>query len=256
MKKQVLLVMLLISYFGYSQSITDYKYVIIPLKFDFLKSENQYRLATLSKYNLTKAGFVAFYENEPLPADMTQRCDLLYFDVIKEKSFLTTKLHVLFKDCFGKTVYESETGTSKEKDYSLAYTEALNKAFVSIDALNYKYVGSTAKKESDPSSTAPVAVVNTVKEVVKAPEKMVAEVVKKEVAEADVYLYAQPVANGFQLVDTTPKVVMKVFKTSNANCFIADKEGINGVLVAKEGLWFFEYYKNDKLMSEKVAVKF
>ena len=163
---------------------------------------------------------------------------------------------MLFKDCFGKTVYESETGTSKEKDYSLAYTEALNKAFVSIDALNYKYVETTAKKEIDAVPAQPVAVVNTVKEVVKAPEKMVAEVVKKEVAEADVYLYAQPVANGFQLVDTTPKVVMKVFKTSNANCFIADKEGINGVLVAKEGLWFFEYYKNDKLMSEKVAVKF
>ena len=69
-------------------------------------------------------------------------------------------------------------------------------------------------------------------------------------------MYAQPVANGFQLVDTTPKVVMKVFRTSNANCFIAEKDGVNGVLVAKEGLWFFEYYKDDKLMSEKVAVKF
>ncbi|WP_369753117.1 hypothetical protein AB3G34_00475 [Flavobacterium sp. WC2409] len=255
MKKVLLLLVMLVSFLGFSQSITNYKYVIIPLKFDFLKSENQYRLATLSKFNLNKAGFEAFYDNEPLPSDNIQRCDLMSFDVIKEKSFLTTKMHVVFKDCYGKIIYQSETGVSKEKDYQLAYTEALNKAFVSVYALNYKYVGFNKIVESKVNTISANSDIVTVKEVIKVEEKLV-PVPKKELIEDTGFLYAQPVVNGFQLVDTTPKVVMKVYKTSNASCFIAEKDSNNGVLVSKDGQWYFEYYKNDKLFSEKIAVKF
>ena len=255
MKKVLLLLVMLVSSLGFSQSITNYKYVIIPLKFDFLKSENQYRLATLSKFNLNKAGFEAFYDNEPLPSDNMQRCDLMSFDVIKEKSFLTTKMHVVFKDCYGKIIYQSETGVSKEKDYQLAYTEALNKAFMSVYALNYKYVGSNKIVDSKVSSISANSDIVTVKEVIKHEEKLV-PVSKKELIKDTGFLYAQPVVNGFQLVDTTPKVVMKVYKTSNASCFIAEKDNNNGVLISKDGQWYFEYYKNDKLFSEKIAVKF
>jgi len=49
---------------------------------------------------------------------------------------------------------------------------------------------------------------------------------------------------------------MKIFKTSNSNTFTAIKGTIQGVLVAKDNEWFFEYYENDKLISEKIAVKF
>jgi hypothetical protein len=38
-------------------------------------------------------------------------------------------------------------------------------------------------------------------------------------------LYAQPIVNGFQLVNSTPKVV-KVFKTSSPTCLIAMRESI------------------------------
>ena len=66
MKKRILFLLLFVVSYGFSQSINDYKSVIIPLKFDFLKSENQYRLATLSKFNLNKAGFEAYYTNETI----------------------------------------------------------------------------------------------------------------------------------------------------------------------------------------------
>ena len=49
---------------------------------------------------------------------------------------------------------------------------------------------------------------------------------------------------------------MKIFKTSNSNCFIAVKGNIQGVLIAKDNQWYFEYYQNDKLISEKIDVKF
>jgi hypothetical protein len=36
------------------------KAVIVPIKYEFTSTDNQYRLATISKYNLNNAGFEAF----------------------------------------------------------------------------------------------------------------------------------------------------------------------------------------------------
>ena len=95
MKKTFLLLSLILTSYCFSQSVNDYKAVIIPLKYDFLKSENQYRLQTLTKVNLVKAGFQAFYSNETIPTEFNDRCSLLYVDVKNEKAFFVTKL---FKD--------------------------------------------------------------------------------------------------------------------------------------------------------------
>jgi hypothetical protein len=247
MKKRILFILLFVVSYGFSQSINNYKSVIIPLKFDFTKSENQYRLATLSKFNLNKAGFEAYYTNETIGEEFNNRCNLLYFDVVKEKSFLTTKLHVVFKDCNDKIIFQSETGTSKEKDFQLAYTEALNKAFVSVFALKYKYneIESSSKQQAITTAAVPISI----------PAKSINDIITVDKSNSNLF-YAQPITNGFQLVDSSPKVVMKVFKTSNANCYIAVKGSIQGVLIAKDNQWFFEYYQNDSLISEKINVKF
>jgi len=69
-------------------------------------------------------------------------------------------------------------------------------------------------------------------------------------------LFAQPIPNGYQLVDATSKVIMKVLKTSNPQMFTAIKGTITGVLISKDNQWFFEYYQEEKLVSEKIDVKF
>jgi hypothetical protein len=247
MKKGILFLLLFVASYSFAQSVNNYQSVIIPLKFDFTKTENQYRLATLSKFNLNKAGFEAYYTNETIGKEFNNRCSLLYFDVVKEKSFLTTKLHVLFKDCNDKIIFQSETGTSKEKDFQLAYTEALNKAFVSVFALKYKYNGIEASntQQAITAVAVPIAI----------PSKSNNETNSIDKNNPNLF-YAQSVPNGFQLVDNSPKVVMKVFKTSNANCYIAIKGNTQGVLIAKDNQWFFEYYQNDSLISEKIEVKF
>lgn len=241
MKIKFLLIALLCSVIGFSQSVNDYKAVIVPLKYDFIKTENQYRLATMTKSNLNKAGFQAFYANEELPEGYGDRCNLLYIDVKRDNGFLVTKLYVEFKDCYGKVVYTSEVGKSKEKDYEAAYRECLDLAFVSINALHYKYSG---KSVSGSKVVTGVPVAATV-------------IATPVVDDKDPnLLYAQPTDNGYQLIDKTPKVVMKLLKTSRPDSFIAIKDGVQGSLNAKDNQWFFEYYKNDQLVSEKVAVKF
>ncbi len=254
MKIKILLTALLCSFIGFAQSVNDYKAVIVPLRYDFTKTDNQYRMATLSKSNLLKAGFEAFYTNEQLPEGYTDRCQVLYIDVIKDSAFLTTKLSVQFKDCFGQVVYTSEVGKSKEKDYELAYREALDNAFKSIYALHYKYSGKEVATSRTP--VAAKAAVATSAATTVAATQVVSVTPSPDLKDPNL-LYAQPTESGYQLIDKTPKVVMKLFKTSQSNVFIASKDNVQGSLILKEdGQWYFESYQNDKLVSEKIVVKF
>lgn len=253
MKSKFLLLLLFVSSFGFSQSVNDYKGVIVPLKYDFMKSDNQYRMCTITKANLVKAGFQAFYANETVLNNYSDRCNLLTADVLKDNGFLVTKLYVVLKDCNGKEIYKSEVGKSKEKDFDLAYAEALNMAFESVYALNYKYSGTEVAK-SEKAVASPVAPSAATVPVVTA---AVAVNVPSSSGEPDgTVLFAQPIKNGFQLVDNTPKVVMKVYKTTNPAVYLVLKGDLHGVAIQKEGQWFFEYYENDTLMSEKITVKF
>ncbi|MCD0473595.1 hypothetical protein LPB87_04220 [Flavobacterium sp. EDS] len=245
MKTRILLLLFFISSYGFSQSLNDYKAVVVPLKYDFMRSDNQYRLATLTKFNLKKAGFDAFYADEA-GSESYNRCDLLYINVIKDNAFLVTKLYITFKDCYGKIVFTSDVGRSKIKEYDQAYSEALNQAFMSVNALNYKYNGKSSTNSNNqlPVSVAPLVVASTT--------------VAKTIVNNDDpnLLYAQPTETGYQLIDKTPKVVMKLMKTSRPDSFIAIKGDIQGSLNVKDNEWYFEYYQNDKLVSEKVVVKF
>lgn len=253
MKKTFLFFALFIVSCSFSQSVNDYKAVTIPLKYDFQKNENEYRLNTLTKFNLNKAGFQAFYSGEQIPAELNDRCGFLFIDVKNEKAFLVTKLVVTFKDCNGKVIYQCE-GKSKEKEYQTAYSGALNEAFKSIYALNYKYNGAPITTEkalaitmSTPVVVAPVAVI--------IPKNEINEPKLIENKNSNM-LYAQPTSYGYQLIDSEPKVIMKVYKTSNKSCYMATKGSLQGVLISKDNQWFFEYYQNDTLISEKVEVKF
>ncbi|MFA9186555.1 hypothetical protein AAGV33_00395 [Flavobacterium sp. FBOR7N2.3] len=251
MKKLFLFFLLLVSSLGIAQSLNDYKTVVVPLKFEFLKSENQYRLATLSKFNLNKVGFDVYYSNQVVPSTI-DRCAVLNYDVVKDSGFLTTKLYITFKDCFGKIVYQSEVGVSREKEFQLAYTDALNKAFASIYELEYQYNGGTNVAMAEKP-----AKVEEVKQSVPATAVATTEVVINKAIDPNELLFAQPLAGGnYQLIDSKPTVIMKLFKTSDANSFLAQKGSQQGVLIKKENQWFFEYYQNDQLVSEKVNVKF
>ena len=130
---------------------------------------------------------------------------LLNVDVLKENGFLITKLYVVFKDCNGKVIFKSEVGKSKEKDYEVAYTEALNMAFVSVYALHYKYNGVAVANSQNTTVASPV-IAPVASTAVVATAAAVAVNVPNNSAEPDGnVLFAQPIKNGFQLVDSTQK---------------------------------------------------
>ncbi len=238
MKHALLIFLTLISFFSFAQSINDYEFVMVPTKFDFQESENEYRLNTLLKYKLVEYGFNATYTSDQLNTNYNDRCLYLIADVLNESSIFVTKLYVVFKDCNGKIVYQSELGTSRIKARKDAYSEAMQNALKSVQVLNYKFTGKKSLQESKvgEKNTAVTATINT--------------------QEGDGVLFAQAISNGFQLIDTTPKVLLKIYSTSKADYFIASAEGKNGVVFKNGNEWIFEYYLNNKLVSEKLTIKF
>ncbi|WP_298220679.1 hypothetical protein [Flavobacterium sp.] len=238
MKKYLWFVFVCFSSFLSAQNtINQYRYVIVPAQFGFSSEKDQYHLNTLTKMLLEKYGFKAYLDTEELPAEIRDsNCDKLFAEVKSSGSFIMTKMQVTLKDCSHVVVYESAVGKSKEKKYRDAYTEALSKAFDSFEALHYQYQPLEIKPKKEvlnPQTT----------------------IMNASFEDTDL-LQAQPIPNGYQLVDATSKVVIKALKTSNPQMFTAIKGTITGVLISKDNQWFFEYYQQDQLVSEKIDVKF
>lgn len=257
MKKIVLFFALLFAgaAFAQGENINNYKYVIIPEKFDFFKEANKYNLNNLTKMALEKYGFTVLYTNQQMPAEVAlNRCGALYGDLINDSGMLTTIVSIVLKDCTGKVLFTSEKGKSKQKDYQKAYYEATRIAGASLADLNYQYNGAVIAVPATPTPAVPQATAVAKNSTATATATAVA-VVPVPVNNEN-QLFAQPITNGYQLVDTTPKVVLKMYKTSQPDSYSAQGDGKNGVVFKKANEWIFEYYQNDKLVSEKLNIKF
>jgi hypothetical protein len=232
MKKSLVLFIVFWTCMGFAQhEINSYRYLIVPEKFSFLKQKDQYNLNSLVKIHFEKLGFTVFFDSETLPDSLVNyNCNKLFADVESTGNFLTTKLVITLKDCKNKLVVQSKEGRSKEKDFKISYSQAFRDAFTTFRELNYQYQSSTP---APPIAVQPI-----------------------DSPQTQQLLYAQPIATGFQLVDSSPKVIYKLVPTSNPVCFIAYKGELQGVLVQKNAQWYFEYFANEVLQSQPVSVKF
>ena len=126
--------------FCQQNTISSYKYVLVPEKFDFLRENNQYGLNTTTKFLLEQKGFAAFVANEQLPPALAiNKCIALKAEVVQKKGLFVTNLTLVLKDCQGNIVFKSKEGKSREKEFQVAYEEALKNAFLSLNDEPYKY---------------------------------------------------------------------------------------------------------------------
>ncbi|WP_052158374.1 hypothetical protein [Lacinutrix jangbogonensis] len=142
MKNTVLILFTLVALTSVSaqQSLNDYKYIIIPKKFDFLKEADQYKINSLTKFLFEKYNFEAILEDETFPSDYGKNnCLGLKADVLKDSNMFKTKLSVQLRNCKNELIFTSAQGESREKNYKVAYNQALRSAFKSIEKTNYSY---------------------------------------------------------------------------------------------------------------------
>jgi len=268
------------------QTVNHYKYVIIPQKYEFLKTKNQHQLNTLTKFLFKKEGFTALFNADRKPQDLkNDPCLGLLANVRSNSGMFTTKLHIELTNCNNEIVFTSTEGKSKVKDYRKAYHEALRNTFKSIAALDYTYNPNattelkpipddglkkientdmeTASKKIEQleeivaqeviSEEAPVTETVHLKTLPSPPSKPIYK--EEETLISDVNtLYAQANGLGYQLVDSTPKVVYVLLESARKHVyFLRNKRGI----VYKENeQWIVEYYDLDTLIRKGLTIKF
>lgn len=318
MKNIILISILMTSFVGQGQvDFSEYKYIVIPKRFDAFKKANQHRTSTLVKHLFSEKGFATVYDDN-LPAELyNNRCMGLFVDLIDDSSMFTTKVSLVLNDCEGKEFLLSDQGKSKKKDYEESFGEATNDAFQSFQDLKYTY---KPKREEKKEEAITISFENDVKTVEERPnltknkdsmvaqeateerqyykdqrptesdfkkpveeeKKMVEQVATEEeqrfeskepiesvyekseassskVTTTNPYmgvLYAQALPNGYQLVDSTPKIQLKIYKSSMPNVYIAKADDKDGVVYTSDGKWFFEYYDNETISVEELNIKF
>ena len=262
MSKKIVLLFVLISSYAFSQSVTDYQYVIVPVKFDFLKKEDQYRLNTLTKLLLQKYGFKTYLSTEEIPSNIdNQRCNFLYAEVLENNGIILTKLKIVLKDCGGKVLYETEFGGSREKEYAAAYNEALREAGKSFNKLNYKYQPSDKSLEKIGEQAKVIEAKSEATNLKKSVETIDANTSYQETTAEMIAKRLKIVKTdgGFELYDVSNVLVLTARKTSVANVFMAKAGDENGILQRREDFnWYFDYYRigSTKLISERLYFDF
>lgn len=240
MKRILLLAIAFFSVAASAQVLNDYQYVIVPSKYNFLKQDNQYRLNTLTKMHLEKIGFKAFYDNELLPREIAENsCNRLTLSVSEDNNLFMTKLTLHFRDCMNREIYTSAEGKSREKEFEKAYVEALANAFESLAKEEYLYNGKNGMKATSSTVSANGAATSATS------------------AKSVLSLTAKPIDNGFDLYlkDSEGSMYLfTIYRTSNPDVYIAFQKSKQGVLIRKDGQWYFESYESGKLLSEPFAI--
>ena len=255
------------------KSIHEYKYIIVPSQYHFQKSEDAYQVNSLTKFLFEKENFSVYLSNDNQhPKELKlNKCLALTAKITDVSKMLSTKLNIDLVDCNNNIIFSSKEGTSRKKEYTKAYHQAIRRAFESIKALNYSYTEKNTKtiiaqqitdtkKETDILEEKTVIKDESkIIETNKATEKIIEipSIKEKEVivlTSDSNLLYAQPNSNGFQLIDSSPKVVYILQKTSVENVFILKNK--NGVLHSLDGQWIAEYYENNKLINKVLKIKF
>lgn len=212
------------------KNINDYKYIIVPENYSFLKGNDKYQLNSLTKFLFNKHGFKTFFQSDDLPDELKRNnCSSLRADVKKIKSLFITKLTIELVDCSGKVVILSKEGTSREKDFEKAYHLALRDAFKDVEALNYSYSGyeeeiasqntlakSEAVKKEDPKVEEVIASAPVSKGEITYLFNDISFVFKKQEYGYELFQKGEEVASG------------KLFKSTNGKTYIVKAGDLSG----------------------------
>ncbi|QCX40089.1 hypothetical protein FF125_17155 [Aureibaculum algae] len=299
LKSLFLILTIFISNLVIGQSLDDYKYVIIPAKYEFQKTDDQYQLNSLTKFLFEKEGFITHFDNEVMPSEIAKNpCDVLTARVSNTSNMFTTKMVVELINCKNEKVLITKEGRSKEKDYKKGYQEALREAFESVTAQNYNkentensksaIVQSSVQEAKNAVAKAADAVEEAAEEVevieateVEMPEE-INEIEVEEIEETMIdssedvertkydnrdrddngtilsvptekLLYAQKNRLGYQLVDSSPKIVFILLNSSKKEVYYIKNR--SGIFFKEDGKWYAEYYFDGHLMKQEFDVK-
>ena len=265
MKYSITFIICLFFFQGFSQKkVSDYKYAIVPEKFDFQGEPNQFRLNQLTKFLLKKYGFEAYVESDELPEDLRENNCLALRAIVESSGTFKTRTKVKFVDCYNNLIFISDEAVTREKEYSKAYNLTIREAFNSVERLNYKYI---PKEGAQENKEKPNTVKKEVKPKIESKKEDEIEEVEKKGAESitiapeksednpldsfkkytrnSEQFYLKSGLGGMYMVDKNNDTVFKLQDTSKDNVFIVTINNLIGVafLNKEDRFYTLEYFK-------------
>jgi hypothetical protein len=122
-----------------AQTISDYKYIVIPTEFNDFKENKNYGLSKLLEKSLTAKKYTILPETKSdWPSDaLMNPCSILNAELLDDKSMFRNKIILQFKDCSNKIIF-LEKGGSMIKEFEPGFQDALKQTLVKIPSSNPK----------------------------------------------------------------------------------------------------------------------
>ncbi|KFC18790.1 hypothetical protein [Chryseobacterium sp. FH1] len=120
-----------------SQSVSDYKYIVIPSEFADFKGSKSFGLTAIIEKSLKNKKYVVLSESKSdWPSEALQNpCGILNTDLSDDSNMFKNRVILQFKDCDNKVVL-SQKANSSIKDFEPGYQEAVKNALVFVSASN------------------------------------------------------------------------------------------------------------------------
>ena len=218
-----------------SQSDLDqFKYFIVPTYFNGFDSADKYQLNSLTYFLFKKNNFEVLKETDSKPSDLSKSpCLGGLLRLVKHKGgIFKTKVSFDIIDCNNQVVFKSDIGESREKDFKVAYHQALRNTFECINNEDYSY-SSVIHSDQDLH-----VISNTIESNI----------------QNEIY-YAQKIPNGYQLVDTKPSIFCKMYETDTENVYLV--EGKSAMIKKENSNWIYSFLNKDgKTEKRTIIIKF
>jgi hypothetical protein len=224
--------------------------IYIAAQYEFMGEPDQFGFSTLLRLYLEKYN----YEAEIVPQSdqntvLRKLTPIDYAVQVQRKSnMFMTRITIKLVNANGEVIATSPEGNSREKEFRYANIESLRMAMDHFTALKNHTFLDQAKTESTIDKS-------------EKQEVMVADGIANDrpiVAETNDYLEARSLSDVsvglYSKNKTTPDLVL--YKTSSRDCFMVIIDGkSNGVLLYQNQKWYWEYYKDNQLISKEQQIK-
>lgn len=206
--------------------------ILISNKYEFQREANSFNINNMLKSILASNNYEVYFDDEVLPIEVAQnRCNALKGVLVDRSNVFLTRVKLQIQDCQNKLLFETAEVKSKEKDIQTAFIEVIKLLSPELKKYNPTIVKKNEVVEKN--------------EIVETPSETIKNTTVK-------YQFVE-IANGYAIMDTTPKVILQIYKTTNPTVFIADKFGVKGIFTKTGNKGVFEYYLNDILMVEEFS---
>lgn len=265
MRKKVILLLIVFSFCVSAQEkMNNYKYIIVPDKFDFQKSENQYNLNMLLKFKFQQMGFETFLQSDSIPREIkVNTCSFLRPIIISNSTMFKTTLRVQILNCEEEVLFETKEGLSRSKNYKTSYNEAIRSALKSFGDYHLQFEEN--EKHDNKSQIKTVVELQAEVDALKKEKALIiseitnvgviAPVVLETVKEnAEDYLIAKVTIFGYELINSvSKKVEFELYKTKLKDVYFIKNQ--TGVVYKDKDIWVYESLKNKQIVLEYLSIK-